>query len=339
MTETTTQVAPEVIADQVAAGLADMDLPGDTTPVVVTDPPAGEPPVVDPLLTSKPPIVPDPPKLKFNEGWEGLKTKGVKIPENYLKGEFGEGKTEFDALQEVILESNKPAVTTGDPFLDAYNATSPDKREEFVQNYNSIAQVATMDTDAGLKFIYQQQKNEAGERIYTDEDIDQDLTSRSKIAKDREWNDIKSGLKQRQEEALKTPEPTAAEIETAIAAANARRTELMAPILIADEALTEVYGVPYTPEMKAEFKDTFTKMNTINPKTGNAYLYDFLQDDNNLTDVMRAVSLHKNNSLKTYLSNFKEDFKDDTFQKLDVNQKPKSGSGQFAVAQNPDDMV
>lgn len=306
MTEPVTSVpvapvegSPEAIEANITAGLMDEETP-ETTPVK---------PIATPVITpdSTPVVTPtitEPPVVK----------------------------------PEPSVTPVKPA-TSGDPFIDGYNATPPEKRAEYVANYNQAQQVLSMDAEAGLKFVYQQAINEKGERLYTDEDIEADLSSRSKLNKDREWQGMKTTIQAEQTRAMTPPEPTQAEIDEYLTKANADVMKIITPMLAEEDAMTEVYGIPYTSEMKAQVKENIIKLNSINPKTGDPYLYEFLAENNNLRDVIRATSLKQDNSIKTYLSNFKEDFKAETFEKLGLNLKPQGGTGQFAVAQSEDDLM
>ena len=309
MTEVATPVAvapiegsPEAIEAQVAATLMDEDAPVVTAKEVIPPeviPPVVVAPVVNPVVV--PPV-----------------TEPVVAP--------------------VVDPAPAAPVKTGDPFLDGYNATPAEKRAEYIANYNQASQVINMDTDAGLKYVYQQVKDAKGERAYTDADIDADIAGRSKLSKDREWNQMQETMKLEQARALEVPVPTQAQVDTYIANANTAVIAKITPMLLAEDAMTEVHGLPYTPEMKATFKEDFTKLNLTNPKTGDPYLYEFLSADDNLRDMVRAYSLSKGNKLNVFLSNFKEDFKEDTFNKLGVSLKPQGGVGAFSVAQTEDDL-
>lgn len=270
--------------------------------------------------------------LKYKDVWEGLEKKGLKIPDEIKQGKFQEGVDEFDALQQAFAAMVKiPELE--DPFIQGYINTPPEERSSFVASYNAVEGVLKMDADAGLKYVYQQEKNEKGERRYTDEEIEDDLKSRSKLQKDREWNELKAKIN----ESRQPKQPTEAEILSAISEENARRMKILEPIMAEEDGLNEIYGIPYTPEMKESFKNAFSVLNSINKKTGNPIIYDFLNDNNNLKDVIRAYALTKDNKLSAYLSDFKEDYKEKIIDSLDLKGKPKSGSSVFAKPPTPDD--
>lgn len=270
--------------------------------------------------------------LKYKDVWDGLEKKGMKIPDEFKQGKFGEGVDEFDALQNAFA-STVQIPELDDPFIRGYINTPPDQRSSFVASYNAVENVLKMDADSGLKYIYQQEKDDKGERRYTDNEIEEDLKSRSKLQKDREWNELKARINAERQ----PKEPTDAEIQAAIAGENARRMKILEPIMAEEEAMKEVYGMEYTPEMKSNFKNTFEVMNSINKKTGNPIIYDFLNDNNNLKDVIRAYALTKDNRLSAYLSDFKEDYKEKIIDSLDLKGKPKSGASVFAKPLTPDD--
>lgn len=329
MTEVQTPVqTPEQITANIDAAFLDKDVPVVGTPdPIVTDPVAAVPPVT--------PIVPIPSTLKHGDIWEGLKTKGAVIPKEFSEGKFGENVSEFDALVQTII-NNTTMPGEGDPFIEGYLQTPAEQRAEFVKNYNASTQIVSLPTDDVLKWQYSNVKDDKGERVYKDEEITEYLEKTSKLQKDREANQIRTQLQEQQTKAQAGPTYTQEQIDAALKTANDDIMARVTPILAAEDALTEVHGVPYTPEMKADFKQTFTMLNTINPKTGDPYYNAFLKDDNNFRDVVRAYSLMKDNKLKSYLSNFKEDFKTDVLDKLDLNPKSKGGAGSFAVATMPE---
>ena len=274
------------------------------------------------------------PTLKYKDVWDGLEKKGLKISDEYKQGNFGKDVDEFDALQQAFA-STVQIPELDDPFIKGYINTPPEERSSFIASYNAIEGVLKMDADAGLKYVYQQEKNEKGERRYTDEEIDDDLKSRSKLQKDREWNELKTKI----DESRQPKQPTETEILSAITEENNRRMKILEPILKEEESLNEVYGIPYTVEMKESFKNTFSVLNSINKKTGNPIIYDFLNDNNNLRDVIRAYALTKDNKLSAYLSDFKEDYKEKIIDSLDLKGKPKSGASVFTKPPTPDDFT
>ena len=338
------QLSEEQIAANVQAGLLDENPPQpESQPDAQPQPEGQAKPDTQPQQTqpaAQPQAQPEP-KLQFQGAWDKLKEQGVEVSEDYLKGNFGEGVDEYTALQQTILESNKPQgpQATGDPFIDGYMQTDPEKRSEYVRNYNQAEQLMQMDADAGLKWLYQQQKKADGERRFTDEQIEEELSNRTVISKETEWDRAKEFIEKNRRQAMQAPQPTPEERATNIKQTNDAILDRVKPLLAEEDSMTEYQGIPYTPEMKAEFKETFARMTTINPETGNPHIVEFLNDDKNLRDMVRAYNATHGDKLKAYLSNFKEDFKEDVFNKLDLNPKPQSGSPPFEVAQNPDDFV
>jgi len=321
---------PDQISDRIEAVLMDKDV---QEPVVIL----GE--TDKPIVEEAPPpapIVPDPNVFKSNytNVWSDLKANGATIDPEFEKGNFGEGITELQALQKVILENNKPTIE--DPFVKGYIETPVEKREEYIKNYNEIDRIIALSTDEFLKTKYESIKDDKGERVYTDEDISQHLTTRSKIEKDREAANDRMNLVQQRQQALAGPTYTQEEINQQIIQVNDSRMKLLEPLFAEEQSLTDIGGIPYTPELKNSFQDNFTKLNRINPKTGDPYLFTFLEDPKNLRDIIRAYTLVQSDGLPTYLSTFKEDFKESTFNKLDINPKPKPGSSTFTVATTPE---
>jgi hypothetical protein len=185
-------------------------------------------------------------------------------------------------------------------------------------------------------YLYQQRKDEKGERQFTDQEIEEYLGTQTKISLTNEWNRSREVIAHQRQQALNPPQPTAQEIEARISEVNAARMNQLKPLLEEELSVETIGGIPYTKELKDEFRQTYSRLNLINPRTGEPYLYQFLEDPKNLRDTMRALVLLKDDKLSRFISDFKEDFKEKTFEKLDPRPKPKPGAASFTPANFPE---
>ena len=332
------QSAPETgdpIATKTAAMLAEADdfntpAPDGVNPPVEADPnpdPGNPDPVKKPTDT--------PSELSLKGAWEFLGSKKIPINPEYLKGNFGENVTEEEALVNSIIEAvGKPQVD--DPFVRGYLETPVEKRGDYIRQYNEVEQVLSMSPKDGLTMLYQQMTNDKGERLYSDEDIAAEIGSKGKIQLDREWNEVRARIEEQRNAALQGPQISEEEYAAQVEAVNAERMKGLDEIFKDEEKLETIGGIPYSPEIRTKFQDMYRQMNTINPKTGTPYLYQFLEDPKNLRNAIRGLVLLQDNGLLTHVSSFKENFKEGVFNKLDPQPRPKSGNAQFTPANFPE---
>ena len=176
------------------------------TPVVETpaEPIIPAEPGTPPAEPGTPPAEPAKPyEFAYKPVWERLEKDGIAIPDDFKKGKFPEGKDEYQAFVDLVLENTEfepENQTATDPFIENYLQVPPEKRDEYIQQYQNAQAFFQLDPEAGLKAWYQAQtvtKDGKEERKYDDAAIDKHLETLSPIQKEEQWNGVK-GLAQKQ---------------------------------------------------------------------------------------------------------------------------------------------
>ena len=255
--------------------------------------------------------------------WNYLKERGVEVKEDVLKGNFGEGVTEYDALVQTIIE-NTEYPGDNDPFISAY--MEAEDKNAFIDSYKNLQSIKKLAPDDGLRYIYKNEVDEKGERVFTDEDIEEEIGKMSTLQKKREWNEYQRRIDAHQkEEAGKISEQRKQEMLKNIDKIQEQRTSIANTLLAEEDKITDINGIPYTPEMREQFKKDFIELNKINPETGIPFFNEMLMDNNVLRDVIRAYSLFKDNRIKHHISATKEGNKKEVLEKTDLLPRSKSG--------------
>jgi len=298
------------------------------------------PPATVPAAEPKPATTPDVFKFEYQKIWDQFEKDGIEIPSEYKTGKFGDQMDEVKAIRKLIID-NTEFPGENDPFIQKYLLTPADKRQELLNSFVQDQGYFNLDANAGLKKMYQEEVDETGKRTFEDADIDEYLNKLNKIEKEMMWRNAKTQKKQMESSKMQSfQDNRAKEYTDKIVAANKARVESANTMLEAVKEMKEFGGVPLDQDTKDEFSKMFTAWSQLNPKTGRPYFIDFInEDDSNFRDVILAYSLLRNEKVKAHLSSYKEDFKEELLNGLDLNSKPKRGGHVFSVAQSIDDMV
>jgi len=278
-------------------------------------------------------------KMAYADAWSQLEKEGIAIPEDFKQGKFGDHGDEWKAFINTIME-NTSIPGEDDPFIQGYLKTDPEKRADFIKNFTQQEDFYSLDSDKGIRTTYQMYKNENGERKYTDEAIDEYITSLKAIEKENIWDGIKAQKKETDNAILKERQENFAKNNTErITRLNEQRSQIVDKLFEPLSKQTDINGIPISDEFKSNVKEQFKLLNTINPKTGNAYLMDYIGNNDNLMRMVIADALlhEKSNPIVTFLSSYKEDFKEELLNKLSLNPRPSSSSAPFARALKTED--
>jgi hypothetical protein len=281
-------------------------------------------------------------KLAYQPLWEKLENDKAKLPEGYKEGKWSEGITdEFGALRQAIIDNTEfDEAGEDDPFVAAYKSTPPDKRLDLIKTYNQQIEFLNLKPEEGITAWYRAQKDDKGEPVYTEKDVDAYVKGLSKINLDKEWGQVRGHVEQQLNEHYSGMKPKEVDMPKLIEETNTKINQMVDKSLEDFDKLDKFGEIPLTKEFKEDFADEFRLMNQINPKTGKPYLLSMLSDDKILRDMLLTYRLHKEDAYSKYLSNFKEDFKGGLLDKMNRTQRIRSGGGQqFTVAQKPEDMV
>lgn len=271
----------------------------------------------------------------YNTVWENLKEQGIEIPKNVIEGKFEEGKTEHDAIVQAIID-NTEFPGENDPFIKGY-LQSEDK-DGYLEDYRTIKSITKMSPDEGLRFIFKNELDDKGERANSDEDIEEEMGKMTTLQKKREWKAYTDNVQQMQEQmTVKREQENKEAVMKNIETVQEQRLQIVNTLLADEDKIAEINGIPYTEDMRNQFKKDFTELNKIDPETGIPFFNTMLMDNNILMDVMRAYSLIKDNRIKHHISSAKEQVKKEVLERTDLNPKIKSGTTKKVVGNTDSD--
>jgi hypothetical protein len=270
---------------------------------------------------------------------ERLKLKGidVEVPEELNKPDAN--PEEVINFIERQLEEN---VAYSDPFINEYvNASKQEgfSREKFLQQYNHKVSLLNLPSKDFLYNYFKSQngKSEQNPDGWTDEEINTHLSKLTRIELDTQAGQLKSKLKESIFKPKVDPEALAKKAEIANKALS-KRVNTLFDVMSQEK---EFGGIPHTEEDAKNFKEFFSAISTINPKTGRPILSTMLNDDKVLYKAMyllwKAEGTEKN--IKAWLSDFKEGYKEDVLNRTRVNQRRDSGNARQVTVMKPEDYV
>lgn len=272
--------------------------------------------------------IPIPDTFAYKPLWEQAAKDGLKIPKEYLKGEFGD-LSEMEALQQVLLgagEEEEDEET--DPFIRAYMSVDPDKRPGFLRSFMNQMEFLNMDSKNGVRVYLLAQKGADNKAKYTEEEADAYIGKKDKIELDELWDRIRDKAQAQQDEFFKSFTPSPENEEKKRVKTNQFISQRVDAVLKDFDTLDTFGEVTLTKEMKDEFKNLFRAITQINPRTGQPYLIGMISDDNVLRDVLLSSFLLDGGHIKKHISTFKEDFKGEFFSKL--RKQPRKKPAQSA---------
>ena len=317
------------------------------TPMVETpaEPIIPAEPGTPPAEPGTPPAEPAKPyEFAYKPVWERLEKDGIAIPDDFKKGKFPEGKDEYQAFVDLVLENTEfepENQTATDPFIENYLQVPPEKRDEYIQQYQNAQVFFQLDPEAGLKAWYQAQtvtKDGKEERQYDDATIDKHLETLSPIQKEELWNQ-KKGIAQKQFDDVykKGTEQRTQEQAQRTEALNKQHLETAKALGTEIDSMKEFGCVTLTDEVKQSAKRNLILLSQIDPTTGKPHLLNLLNDNKRLMRMVVADTMINGDLVREYITTQNEKFaKVILDEKLEVAPKPKSGTiGQPSGANLP----
>jgi len=274
-------------------------------------------------------------QYSYNPVWDHLKEKGIEIPEVVTKGKFEEGTTEYDVLVQSIID-NTEFPGENDPFITGY--LQAEDKDAYIGDYKTVQSIVGLSPDDGLRFVFKNELNAKGERVYTDDDIEEEMGKMTILQKKREWKAYQENIGKMQQDLTAQRETQRVEnIKKNLGTIQEKRLQVVNTLLAEEDKIKEINGLPYTEDMRNQFKQDFIELNKIDPETGIPFFNKMLMDNTVLTDVMRAYSLFKDNRIKHHISNAKEQAKKEVLERTDLNPKLKSGTTKTVVGNTEND--
>jgi hypothetical protein len=320
---------PEQIEAGIAAALA-----GDTPiepsePVVKTE--LGAEPVVktEPVVTKTEPA---PPADTYtpNTIWDTIKS-------SYEK-EVGEGKfvmpegvnaeNEHEKLIEFLRNNIEPDVSGFHPFVqEVIKAASAEDFDPatFVQQKVQSKSYLDLPSEEFMK-LHLKNYSEREKKGWTDEDIENHIKGKDKIALDAEVTDLKG--RYREYETQNAEVQKAEKIKLAEAQYDKiieDRNNKINTLIERNKTVNDYFGITFG---EAELKDFHTwlpEMLKVSKESGTYPLADYLQSDDNLMKIA-AVVYKTEKGMRDYLSDLKEGVKSDLMAKLRITPENDGGT-------------
>jgi hypothetical protein len=270
------------------------------------------------------------PEFKVKDGYKDL-TPQEKV--NYIKEQFVPQAQPQDSRDQFI-ESYLKAKDSG---------LTP---QDFVRQQNIVETVRNMDSKAFLvnDLLRENGKSEQNPNGWTREDIESHVDGMSPIdrdlkAKERKESFFNSVDTQNQA----TQSKLAEQVKTQSEEANAGSIKTTIDELFTEMAGTkDIGGIPHTPEDQAAFKQMFTDTVSLNPETGYPRTRELFQDNKVLYEALYLYNkIHQSGegSLKSFLSTFKEEYKQDILDKTRIAPRQEGGQFQTVAVHKSGDFI
>lgn len=245
---------------------------------------------------------------------------------------------EFDLLRQEILNFTEDPVGN-DPLIQSYLAAKSG------ENFNEAQWIA--DQAKNYQFLTAPAKdivleafritNEKEKKGWTEENIKSFVDGMNPIQLEMQADAIRNSYRANLSEVQKQSEAVKAQQFQKFV-----ETKTQENLSLAKEVLAEVSkvnsfgGVPHGQTEIQEFQPIYEKLVTVNPETGNAFALDLLMDNQNLYKALYL--LHATD--KGLIANFKEEFKAEVLNKLDVSKKSsQGGAANLAIEMTSDDYI
>lgn len=291
-------------------------------------------------------MVPEIPEDSILAGYKNFlgdeANEDFEIPEEVITGDQ---TAQFNFIKDHITKSI-PEVN--DEFVQAYQIAKkagipPD---EFVSLFNKDVDDPNLSSRDYLvkHYLKNNGKSDDNPDGWTREEIEAEVDSMTKFKQDLEAKQARSeAAKAKEASNTKIIDSLKTKYQAKVEKAN-KKVEADVPKLFESmKDLTEIGGIPHTEEDQNEFLPIFTELIKFNPETGKPRVNDYFHNDQTLYKALWL--LHKaekegEGSIKTYLSTFKEDYKESIL-KDKTKIKPSKQAGNTKVSKLPtfDDYV
>ena len=245
---------------------------------------------------------------------------------------------EFDLLRQEILSFTEDPIGD-DPLIQSYLAAKSG------ENFNEAQWIA--DQAKNYQFLTAPSKdivleafritNEREKKGWTEENIKSFVESMNPIQLEVQADAIRNSYRANLSEIQKQSDAAKAQQFQKLV-----ETKTQENLSLAKEVLAEVSkvnsfgGVPHGQAEIQEFQPIYEKLVTVNPETGNAFALDLLMDNQNLYKALYL--LHATD--KGLIANFKEEFKAEVLNKLDVSKKSsQGGAANLAIEMSSEDYI
>jgi len=316
----------------------------DPNPTSPASPPAN-PPATPPADPPKDPPADPTPAADFNTAFlNDMKINGKEftLPENFSTMSPQE---QYDFFKQNVTSG--VTSSTDDPFVQSYNKAKEQglNSEEFIRQQMLAETVKAMPSRDFLiqSLIQENGKTEENPNGWTREDVESYVDNMNPIDRDTKANERKNQLYQNIDlENEKHQAKLSENIRVEAEKANATTVKQTVDALFAKKAsATDIGGIPHTPQEQEAFKQIFTDAVEINPETGYSRTRELFSDDEVLYDTLFIYHKLKQSEggLKNFLSNFKEEYKQELLDKTRLAPRKQDGSLHTVAVPKPEDFA
>lgn len=274
----------------------------------------------------------------YNELSERLSNGDNKfeLPEELKTGKTKEGKElstkeKFDSLLKIIYD-NTNFDADDDEFTSAYKAEKASKgdkfsMDEFIQKHNDRINIMKADNPTFMTKWLQSQTKEDGSRKHSDQDITDYINKLNPIELEEKVSQLKSSIQKANSElANKNMGANKEEAERKFNEWDTRRKEEVNKVINSAKSWKDIGGIQLAEGDIETFSPVFEKMTSYNPQTGNLYMEDYLQSNNdNVFKALYLMHLADTGGMMKYMSDLKEDVKSKILSKTGIRPNLSSG--------------
>lgn len=272
--------------------------------------------------------------------WNELKTRASSVDDQWdIPKEIATGKKEdgtdlsqaerFEMFTDSVMKLNAPKET--DDFIQAYQAAKQGENfqlNSFIQEQQQKHAILNASDDVFLEAYLRSQKTEDGKAKHSDTDISDYISKLNSIEKSEKASALKTQLQAAQNAKVQEQINSNKERETAKLAEweNNRQLQLT-QTLKSMASIKEIAGMPITESDLAEFEPIFDKMTQFNPKTGQLYMDEYLQSNNeNVFKTLYLMHKADKGEIEKHVSNVKESIKEKILNRTGIIPNHQGGS-------------
>lgn len=266
---------------------------------------------------SKNTVEPTPPASKalFEKmGWE--------VPEDI------DFTNEDEAIQKVKEFNTKKEPE--DDFIREYKERKEKEQinpEDFIKEKMERLSIKNLPADEGLRKYLSQIKEDDGNPLYSEEDIDEFLNSKPKIEKDQMWREIKKNITQEQ------PKQESNNIDLQQYSREYNSKQVPKLLTYATSELKEkndIYGIPYGETERKEFDKQFSDLMSIDATGESMVVYPkpilkILNNPSELYKLMYLKTKLESGSFDIIPKSKQTQVEEDALSKMGVSRKQVSG--------------
>lgn len=230
---------------------------------------------------------------------------------------------EFDLLREEISRFTEDPVSD-DPFIASYLQQKADPNFDYNKWISEQAKAVSFMNAPSKQLVLEsfRMTNQKQNKGWTEENIQSFVDNMNPIDLELKADAIRSAYQQNYTAYMESQKVAAmAEYDKNVVAQSERNVAQIQETFKELDQLASIGGIPHGESERGEFRAKFTELVKINPKTGNPYALELLQDNAVLYKALYLLDAAE----RGLISNFKEDFKQQILDKTGLSKSGESG--------------